>query len=76
MLLAESGTTFTDEVRKIRLEKARCLLLDPATAHLSIAAVAFDAGFGDIAHFNRSFKKHYGMSPSEMRNAARAPAGR
>ncbi|MGY3449372.1 helix-turn-helix domain-containing protein [Bradyrhizobium sp. USDA 4353] len=26
-----------------------------------------DVGFGDLSHFNRSFRRHYGTTPREVR---------
>jgi AraC-like DNA-binding protein len=31
---------------------------------------AFDAGFGDLSHFNRAFRARYGTRPSDVRAAA------
>ena len=38
-----------------------------AYASWTISAIAFEAGFGDLSHFNRSFRRRYGASPSEVR---------
>jgi AraC-like DNA-binding protein len=32
-----------------------------------IAAIAYDCGFETVTNFNKSFKKHFGKSPSEFR---------
>lgn len=45
------------------------MLTNPALASRSIASVAFDAGFGDLSYFNRAFKRRYGATPSEIRDA-------
>lgn len=34
---------------------------------LSISSVAFEVGFGDLSYFNRSFRKRFGRSPSQVR---------
>ena len=34
--------------------------------------IAFSWGFNDAAHFSRSFKEQYGMSPREFRQQALA----
>jgi AraC-like DNA-binding protein len=34
-----------------------------------ISAIAQDAGFGDLSYFNRSFRKRFGITPSEWRDA-------
>jgi AraC-like DNA-binding protein len=51
----------------LRLERSRRDLLDPRLAGRSIAAAAFDCGFGDLSGFNRAFKDAYGITPTELR---------
>jgi hypothetical protein len=36
------------------------MLTDPRFAGRSITSVAFDAGFGDVSYFNRSFRCRFG----------------
>jgi AraC-like DNA-binding protein len=45
------------------------MLMAPGCASRSIALIAFDAGFGDLSYFNRTFKRFYGLTPSEVRAA-------
>lgn len=52
-------------ITKIRIEKAKQLLLDPAK---KILAVAYEIGYNDTAYFNRKFKEITKMTPSEYRN--------
>ncbi|QPC89705.1 helix-turn-helix domain-containing protein [Mesorhizobium sp. INR15] len=33
----------------------------------SIGATAFQVGFGDISYFNRTFRRRYGVAPSDVR---------
>lgn len=72
MLFEQDGTTFTAFVLERRLEAARSRLASPRFADWSIAAVALDAGFGDLSYFNRRFRQRYLMTPSDMRAQARA----
>jgi AraC-like DNA-binding protein len=44
----------------------------PLSAGRSITAVAFEAGFNDLSYFNRTFRRRFGLTPSEAR-AARGP---
>jgi len=60
-----TGITFTEYVGRVRVEKAKALLLDPA---LRVSEVAFSAGFGSIPQFNSVFKRFVGKSPTEYRN--------
>jgi AraC-like DNA-binding protein len=71
-LFENEGTTFTDYVLAQRLARAHRLLSDPRRAVQKISTVAFDAGFGDLSYFNRTFRRRYGAAPSELRAAARS----
>jgi transcriptional regulator GlxA family with amidase domain len=53
-------------LKRLRLERAAALLL--ATS-MSIKEIAFSVGFGSTAHFSRDFKKHYGLPPTDYRQA-------
>jgi AraC-like DNA-binding protein len=69
-LLAENGTTFTDFVLAGRLTRAHRMLIDPRYADRSISTVAYEAGFGDLSYFNRTFRRRYGATPSQVRQDA------
>jgi len=63
-----TGLTFTEFVSRIRIEKAKNLLLNP---NLRISEIAYDVGFQSLTHFNRVFKNVVGESPTKFR--ARLP---
>ena len=67
MLFEEQGTTFSEYVAGLRLESAYRMLTSPRCAGWSIATIALEAGFGDLSHFNRRFKRRYLMTPSGAR---------
>jgi AraC-like DNA-binding protein len=67
MLFEETGVTFSDFVLERRLDAARNMLTSPRYADWSITAIALEAGFGDLSYFNRSFRRRYLMTPSNMR---------
>jgi AraC-like DNA-binding protein len=67
MLFESEGVTFSEFVCRERLTRAHHMLLDPRSGHLSIAAIAFATGFGDLSCFNRSFRRRFGTTPSEIR---------
>lgn len=69
-LLAENGTTFTDFVLGGRLTRAHRMLIDANYADRSISAVAFEAGFGDLSYFNRTFRRRFDATPSDIRQRA------
>jgi AraC-like DNA-binding protein/ligand-binding sensor protein len=64
-----TGLTFTDYLGRVRVEKAKNLLLNP---HLRISEIAYDAGFQSLAHFNRTFHKVVGQSPTKYRESKSA----
>ena len=63
----ESGTTVASFIRSQRLDGARRDLQDPLHAGKSVGAVAAQWGFLDAAHFSRTFRDAFGVSPSEWR---------
>lgn len=50
-----------------RLKRAGVDLANPLLARRTIAAIAYDWGFSDPAHFSRAFKAAYKMSPRAFR---------
>lgn len=60
-----TGTSFTEFVSRTRVEKAKNLLLNP---NLRISEIAYEVGFQSLTHFNRTFKKIVGQSPTEYRD--------
>jgi AraC-like DNA-binding protein/ligand-binding sensor protein len=59
-----TGMNFTEFVCRVRLEKAKNLLLNP---NLRISEIAYQVGFQSLTHFNRIFKKLVGESPTDYR---------
>jgi AraC-like DNA-binding protein len=51
------------------LVEAEAALADPSQAEVPILTIALDAGFGSIGPFNRAFKAHTGLTPTEYRRA-------
>ncbi|HEY7246063.1 MAG TPA: AraC family transcriptional regulator [Xanthobacteraceae bacterium] len=66
-LFKGEGTSFSQFVLTRRLVRARRMLTDRRWTDRSIASIAFEAGFGDLSYFNRTFKRFYGVTPSEAR---------
>jgi len=66
-LFEVDGTTFSAFLSGVRLANAHRMLCDPAHGQLAIASIAYDVGFGDLSHFNRSFRRQYGLTPREVR---------
>ncbi|WP_426437526.1 helix-turn-helix domain-containing protein [Bradyrhizobium genosp. P] len=70
-LFAGEESTFSQFVLGQRLARSHRLLIDPRRSDRSISAIAYEAGFGDLSYFNRTFRRHFGASPSEIRAATR-----
>ncbi|PTN11043.1 AraC family transcriptional regulator [Nitrosomonas aestuarii] len=67
-LFRTEKTTFSEYVTKLRLQRICCQLHNPLYTRYSISALAFDMGFNNLSWFNRAFKTHFGMTPTELRN--------
>jgi AraC-like DNA-binding protein len=72
-LFESEGSSFSEFVLRRRLMRAKRMLSDRKWANRSIAAIAFECGFGDLSYFNRTFKRFYGAPPSEIRGANGPP---
>jgi AraC-like DNA-binding protein len=70
-LLEETGQTFSEYVLAKRLDRAAQLLGDPRHDHRRISDLAFATGFIDLSHFNRSFRRRFGVTPSDLRATAK-----
>ena len=70
LLLDGTGQSFTHHLLAARLEKVAALLRDPLWRDRRVADIANEAGFTDLSHFNRAFRRRFGMTPSDMREAA------
>jgi len=66
MFKKATGLNFTEYLSRVRIEKAKNLLLNP---NLRISEIAFEVGFQSLTHFNRVFKRVVGQSPTEYRVA-------
>ena len=69
-LFHDEGTTFSAFLLNARLRHVHRHLQIPALAGRRIGEIAYDAGFGDLAYFNRAFRRLYGETPSDVRAAA------
>lgn len=53
-----------------RIAAAKRFLSDPGQARTTVAALAFDLGFGSIGPFNRAFREETGRTPTQWRAEA------
>lgn len=58
------GMPFGEYLRKMRLNYAENLL---RSSEISVSEIAFEAGFGSLSHFSRTFRKKHDCSPQEYR---------
>jgi AraC-like DNA-binding protein len=72
-LFEGEGLTFSSFVLGQRLSRAHRMLCDPRFGDRSISSVAFDVGFGDLSYFNRTFRRRYDATPSDIRDSAASP---
>ncbi len=70
-LSALIGQTPGQLMRGVRLERAAALV---AANTGNLTEIAYRVGFSDQAHFSRSFKRHFGMTPSEYRESRALPS--
>ena len=66
-----TGETVKQYTLRLRLERAAFRLL---TERTSVAAIAFDLGFGSHETFIRAFRRSHQLSPSEYRRQLRPPS--
>jgi AraC-like DNA-binding protein len=64
-MFQQAGSTFSEFVLEQRLLLAHRRLSSAGTRREKISTIAFEAGFGDLSYFHRSFRKRFGMTPSE-----------
>jgi AraC-like DNA-binding protein len=63
------GIPFVEYVARVRVEKAKNLLLNP---NLRISEIAFEVGFQSISQFNRAFRRITGTTPKQYRETQRS----
>jgi YesN/AraC family two-component response regulator len=66
----ETGVPFHEYLQALRVDHAKELLV--ADRYLRISEVAYAVGFNDLSHFDRTFRKVVGHSPTEYRKSMRA----
>lgn len=66
---AVAGIPLRDYVRDLRLKRALELMW---ASRLSLSAIATEAGFYDLPHFNKAFRHRFGMSPTQFRLASQS----
>jgi AraC-like DNA-binding protein len=67
-LFHAEGTTVSTWIRERRLERCGRDLRDPLQNARPVSAIGTRWGYTDAAHFSRTFKAAYGISPREYRH--------
>lgn len=60
----KAGMTFQEAVKEERMKKARTMLKESTK---NVETIAADVGYENVEHFNRLFKKSYGITPIQYR---------
>lgn len=60
----KAGMTFQNAVKEERMKKARMLLKETGQ---TVETIAAEVGYENVEHFNRLFKKTYGITPVQYR---------
>ena len=68
-LFQQAGLSFSLHVHQRRLAKCRADLADPALRTQTISDICFRWGFNDAAHFSRSFRADFGLTPRAFRQS-------
>lgn len=69
-LFESEGLSVSAFILERRLARAHRILADWRGLGRTISAIAFDCGFGDLSYFNRTFRRRYGATPSDLREQA------
>ncbi|NJM80802.1 MAG: helix-turn-helix domain-containing protein [Flavobacterium sp.] len=66
-IINTNNIKFNDYVNKLRIEKAKEMILSTEFESYTITSIGLEAGFNSNASFYRAFKKEVGKSPSEFK---------
>ena len=67
MIFELEGISFSEYILEQRLLRALHLMTDRRFWNWKVTALASEAGFGDLSYFNRTFRRRFGMTPTEVR---------
>lgn len=73
--LFDDGEGISGRIRRLRIERAKELLGDPARARAGIGELSRQCGFVNSAHFSRTFRKLVGQTPREYRSGLEGDGG-
>ncbi|WP_234273274.1 helix-turn-helix transcriptional regulator [Billgrantia zhangzhouensis] len=67
-LFKRQGTSFTDHLLELRLQRAYRQLAGQRRGGRPIVDVAYSSGFNNLSWFYRAFRQRFGMTPKDARN--------
>ena len=67
-LFEQAGIKFTESVNDLRLESVHQALTSPQSSSRTVLDIALAAGFSDVSHFNRLFKRRFDATPKALRS--------
>ena len=66
----ERQQNFYDFVNSYRIEEAKRMILDPSQEQMTLLSIAYEVGFNSKSAFNTAFKKHTGMTPTQLKKTS------
>lgn len=69
-IFSAAGTSYSQELLHIRLERAARMLRLAPFGELSVAEIAWRCAFFDASHLTRHFRRRFGTTPGVFRTAA------
>ncbi|HET9207711.1 MAG TPA: helix-turn-helix domain-containing protein [Burkholderiaceae bacterium] len=69
-LFKGTGQSVSDCIWECRLQRCREALQMPAQRHRTVTEIALAAGFNSMSHFSSAFRRRFGVTPSDARDAA------
>lgn len=64
----KSGSTFSELVRKLRMDQAKAMLWE---SNMTVESISGSVGYQNVEHFNRLFRREFDMTPIQYRNERR-----
>lgn len=71
-LFKPTGRSVTDHLWERRLQRCRAELEADAASSRTVTEIALASGFNSLSHFSSLFRRRFGLSPREVREAALA----
>ena len=69
-LFKGTGQSVSEYIWERRLQRCREALQMPAERHRTVTEIALAAGFNSMSHFSSAFRRRFGVTPSDARDAA------